>query len=160
HYARMVKSLPADAPNAERRWVGAKDETWLLLLQGQLAAAEDMARRALELAESYHTPVGARIESEVDLQTILLLRHGKSPVDRDQKLSRELPAGEAPASDLDWDELEALSACQRGDFAQAIEILRPWDKRLTDQHCLHSWFETRLRLTAAHLLAGDKKKAE
>src|SRR5262249_46786425 len=33
-----------------------------------------------------------------------------------------------------------------------------WDRQLTQQNCLHEWFEIRLRLLAAHRLAGHKDR--
>ncbi len=60
HFARIVRSIPEDAPSSERRWVGAKDETWILTLQGYLAAAEESANRALEAGGGLSYPAGGK----------------------------------------------------------------------------------------------------
>lgn len=35
-----------------------------------------------------------------------------------------------------------------------------WDRRLQERQCLNDWFDVRLRLIAAYLLAGDEKRGD
>lgn len=164
HFARLLSTLPVDDPSRDRRTVGSRNEARFLLLTSQLDAAEAAARRSLELAETYHSPVAARLESLELLETVQLLagRTGRPAQEANgSAAARELPAGESPDHDLAWDLRDALAASCRGDFDQAIEILKRWDRQLTERHCLAEWFEVRLRLLAAHRLAGrdDRIKA-
>jgi tetratricopeptide (TPR) repeat protein len=158
HFARIVKALPEDSPNSERRWVGAKDETWLLTLQGRLAAAETAAREALALAESYHTPLEARLESRLQLETIRLL--AGQPDSAAAKEPDAPPRGEWIFYDLASDQVAALRACCQGNCQQAEELLLRWDRWLTEHRDLRHWFEVRLRLIACERLAGAANKAE
>jgi tetratricopeptide (TPR) repeat protein len=163
HFARLVKALPEDAPNSERRWVGCKDETHVLKLLGNFTAAEDNALEALKLAESYHTPLEAKHDTWHQLETIQLLA-GK----QDDFVKRfgaaiqaaALPRGEWIGHDLDCDLTAALRDACQGDFKKAEETLVRWDRWLTDHKNLHSWFEVRLRLIACHRLAGNQARIE
>ena len=61
---------------------------------------------------------------------------------------------------LRHDLVSALRSCLRGDHATAIQALTLWDRRLQERQCLNDWFEVRLRLIAAYLLAGDEKRGD
>src|SRR5262249_7849044 len=51
HHARSISSQQGGWSNrGDRRWLGHKHEAWLLLLAGQVAAAEEALERALTLA--------------------------------------------------------------------------------------------------------------
>jgi tetratricopeptide (TPR) repeat protein len=163
HYARLVASLPKDAPGSERRWVGAKDETRLLTLSAQLPAAEAAGRRALTLAESYHAPLSAQLETLVLLETIFLLAGKYDRFTSEIGVppsTRELPSGEYPGQEVSWDQRDALLACCRGDYNEAIRLLSHWDRWLNERHCQHDWFEIRLRLIATFRLAGQDGKLD
>src|SRR5205823_1561194 len=85
----------------DRRWLGAKNEAWLLLLGGQAEAAEASLRRALSLcdAEEVGLPLQARLRTTVDLETVLLLA-GKDASSPAEAGKRPLPANEFIAQDL------------------------------------------------------------
>lgn len=158
HHARVVAGTPPGAPGSERRYVGAKEEAALLLLCGQLEAAEAAVERAQALAPAYHNPLEARLETQALLDQIQLMA-GKG--DRlPAEAVRELPAGENPRTELDWDKRDAVRAAVARDFDTAIQRLTPWDRRLRDQHCLDEWFEVRLRLLSLFRLAGRDNKVE
>jgi hypothetical protein len=73
HHARSGASQPPLRSSHDRRWVGAHDEARLLLLRGDLAAAEAVARNALTLGPLYHNPLAARLSTHNLLDSILLL---------------------------------------------------------------------------------------
>jgi tetratricopeptide (TPR) repeat protein len=163
HFARMVRSMPENAPNSERRWVGAKEETWMLLLVGDLQGAEQSAHDTLKLAETYHTPLHAKIRTLQLLETIALLlgQHGEYRAQFGQQATElAIPRGESIDNDLDSDENAALHACCERDFQKAEEILVHWDRWLTDHGNLNGWFDVRLRLIACHRLAGNQNRLE
>jgi tetratricopeptide (TPR) repeat protein len=162
HFARMVRSLPEDAPGSERRWVGCKDEAWILVLCADTAGSDATYRQSLVLAESYHTPLAARHESLQGLETLLLAvgKHEQFHNQYGATVPPPPPRGEWVAYDLEADQIAALEACCRGDFARAQELLTRWDRWLTEHEALHHWFEVRLRLIACQVLAGAQQKVE
>jgi tetratricopeptide (TPR) repeat protein len=74
--------------------------------------------------------------------------------------AQRIPEGECLMIDYRWDLVDSLRACTRGEWEPAIEPLAKWDRRLAENNNLHEWFETRLRLIAAHRLAGEDGKIE
>ena len=70
------------------------------------------------------------------------------------------PPNEWPELELRRDVISALGSSLQGDHTAAIASLTSWDRRLTECRTLHSWFEVRLRLIAAYLLAGDEKRGD
>lgn len=160
HYSRVVRQLAPGSPGSERRWVGAQDEAGLLLMQGNMEAAEEAAHRAVELAPTYHTTLHSRIHAALHLDEILLLA-GKQPKHQSAAEARgDLPRGEYTSTDLLSDEVDALRATVAGDFPRATELLTHWDRWLTEHRCLHEWFKIRLRLIATYMLMGDRKRAD
>ena len=159
HHARA--SAARINPDHERRWIGARNETRILLLQGRLSAAWDAGCRAMELAAVYHSPSTAVQETAVLMRTILRAggRDQAIPVPA-MPLAPRSPRDEHPEQDFHEDILAALEAVQGGQVDNAIEKLTWWDRWLTGQRCLHHWFETRLRLIAAHRLSGQPARAD
>lgn len=158
HSARQVSGMAADAPGSYRRWSGAREEAWLLLLQGHLEAAAEVAHRSLELAAAYHNPGRARRGSVLLIRSIGLLA-GTESSDPSGAPTRDVPAGEDADLDLTWDLHDALAATCRGDHEAAERLLIHWDQRLQKQRCLHEWFEVRLRLVALCRLVGNERRA-
>jgi tetratricopeptide (TPR) repeat protein len=169
HQARSVATY--EGPKKERgdrRWLGCYDEAWLLLLLGQPEAAEAAALRGLSLCEAQGVGVklSAQQRAQVMRETVQLAAGKRfpetapSPAHPDTAGStfRETPHGEYPAQDLRWALNDALAACYLKAYDQAIEALAAWDRWLTEHHCLHEWFEVRLRLIAACRLAGHGQK--
>lgn len=170
HHARSLATQPPRREDHDRRWVGAKDETRLLMLQGQVEAAQAAALRALRLADDYHSPLAARLRTLLLLESILLLQ-GQSGryealasvvlAESDTELGSLTPppTGESIDHDLQVGLRDALRATCQGEHTQAITPLSHWDRVLTERRCLEEWLEVRLRLIAAHRLAGDEEKA-
>lgn len=163
HFARLTASMPDDAPGAERRWVAAKNMCRAYLILGRLEEAESAAHRALALSDTYFRPLDAKLDSQVLLEVVLLMAGKHEELSRAigaRTAQREIPPGESPTHDLAWDLRDALAACCDGKYEEAIRILTHWDRWLTTQKCLDEWFETRLRLIAAQLLAGNRQATE
>ncbi len=164
HHARQVVATGRSNPSFDRRWGGASDEGQILLVAGLLDAAEAAARRAWDLAGTYHSPVRARLWTAQVLETIGLLKGLEEPLsglEEIDELRQSMPsADEWPLLKLRHDMVSALRSCLRGDHATAIQVLTAWDRRLQERQCLNDWFEVRLRLIAAYLLAGDEKRGD
>ncbi|MBW3598811.1 MAG: hypothetical protein KY475_16235 [Planctomycetes bacterium] len=163
HFARLTTSMPEDAPGSERRWVAAKNLGRAYLILGKLDEAEEAAHQALSLCESYFRPLDARLDSQVLLEDVLLLAGRHEELSRHigaKTAPRQLPEGESPAHDLGWDLRDALAACCEGRYDDAIRLLTHWDRWLTTQKCLDQWFEVRLRMIAAHRMAGYQAKID
>ncbi|HEY1068261.1 MAG TPA: hypothetical protein VGE52_19205, partial [Pirellulales bacterium] len=81
HYARTnARQVEPDRDN-DRRWVGSNKEGSLLLLSGQLEAAEQAYKRAWELRGTYHSPNASALATELNLAVVkLLLGRGESPL--------------------------------------------------------------------------------
>jgi tetratricopeptide (TPR) repeat protein len=143
-----------------------------MLLQGRLDDAEAGLQRSVALCEGKRVslPLSSRLHALIELEAARLLAGKQDPAAVTATLAAaggsdgaggaRLPAGERPDLELRWAFGDALRACVRGDHAGAITLLADWDRRLTERHCLHDWFETRLRLIAAHRLAGHRDKAQ
>lgn len=166
HYARMIIGNPNPDSDNDRRWVGAKDATELLLLNGQLEPAREAAIEALKLAETYHSTLSAQMESVGLLSMILTLEGHPDDLTEltaecgiDPSSFPEIEADEYPTWELQKAMQQATEACCRDEYEAAIAQLVDWDRRLMTQKCLSHWFEVRLRLIAIHLLAGKKDKA-
>src|SRR5579883_1132107 len=163
HHASLVASLSENDPGAERRWVGAKDKGHILALTAELQAAKDGFTTALQLAGTYHDPLGARGIALTHLETILWLLGNPglySSIAGEPLGNRTLPSGENLWQDCWWDYRDAVAACCSGDFAKAIELLEKWDTKFSQDNLANSWFESRLRLIAAYRLAGKNEKVE
>jgi len=170
HNARIVGSgLGPETVRGDRRWLGTNKEARITLLTGRLPEAEEVCRRSLELAETYHTHVTSHIQTSLDMEQILLLagRHDElGSVEIGGRVCAHFPQTKPPIvgeyADLDYDFAlrDGLMACCEGDFARAVEILTPWDKLLQDRKFLDRWFDIRLRMVAAAMLMNDDRKAE
>ena len=168
HHARAVEqSVPRDQTNNDRRWVGAKDQIGIHLLQGQLDAAFDACQRTIALHTTYHTLFVAQLDSSQNLEAVLWLsgrqdeylamieQAGINP-----QLGRDIPSGESPGHEVSAAKHAALIACCKGEFDSALELLTKFDQFLNSRRCLSSWFDLRLQLVATCLLAGQRPRAE
>lgn len=167
HHARAVEQVnPRDDDDDDRRWVGARDQMHLHLVQGQLEAALDAAKRCWLLHVHYHAPLEAKFDTLINLEVIFWLMGkqnalqefvasaGVEPVRGD-----EIPPGEFPHWDVKISHHNALRHACRGEFAEAIEVLTRLDQLLQARQSLDPWFEARLRLVSICLLAGETEKA-
>jgi tetratricopeptide (TPR) repeat protein len=165
HHATHVASGRAGETDNDRRWSGQSSLTSLHLLSGNLEAARESAVLALTLAERFHNVIGARRRALALLETVLHLqgRYDDLPgLMRDAGLEEDFqrlpPAGENPSLELVFKFRDVAGACARGDYVEAIRELAYWDRWLGRQNSLDTWFEVRLRLIAAHLLAGQPER--
>ncbi|WP_406693973.1 hypothetical protein V5E97_23310 [Singulisphaera sp. Ch08] len=164
HHVRHVAVSGNQRDGFDRRWAGASEEATILIMAGRIDAAEAAAHRASELVESYHCPTSARLLTNQLLETIGLLNGVAEPALSEQEASDQAaalpPADEFPKFHLRQSMISALRSCLLGDPTAAIGLLTNWDRRLNDRQCLVDWFEVRLRLIAAYLLAGDERRVE
>lgn len=161
HHLSVVAGLSENDAGATRRWVATKDKAKTLALLGELSAAKDTCLRALDLVPTYHSPLAARLETLTLLESILWLLGEQDAFvtyATEQPGNRSITPGEDVGQDCRWDYRDALAACCRGEFAQAIELLTKWDTKLSQDKLANPWFEARLRLIAAHRLAGRSDK--
>src|SRR5262245_61977782 len=171
HHSRSIAGHQGPWSNrGDRRWLGVKNEAWLLLLSGQVEPAVEAMRRALPLTQEEEVGVKgqARLEVLADLEQALVLagqldparpepsHRSTSPTDPNQPL----PKGEWPWLDFRHAMIDALRASCRGDHGEAQKILTHWDRWLTERKHLSDWFEVRTRLVAAHKLAGQNDRAD
>ncbi|HZN63802.1 MAG TPA: hypothetical protein VFB66_00750 [Tepidisphaeraceae bacterium] len=161
HHARTNLLTRQDASSGDdRRFVGADDLSELLLLTGHLEPAWGAAAQALELAATYHNPLGARRRARHMMRQLGHLAGRREWVEAGADPAADRATrGEDPAQDLREDLDEALAEAVRKDYAAAIQRLVPWDQFLTDRKCVDEWFEVRLRLVALHRLAGKADRA-
>jgi tetratricopeptide (TPR) repeat protein len=169
HHARVITANQGPYPDrGDRRHLGARNEGWLMLLQGRLDAAEASLERSVALCEGERVsiPLSSRLHARIELETVRLVAGKQDAGEQTATVTAagadgsRLPEGERPDLELRWAYGDAVRACVRGDYPLAIALLTDWDRRLTERHCLHDWFETRLRLIAMHRLAGHRDKAE
>jgi tetratricopeptide (TPR) repeat protein len=174
HSARLIAANLGPYPDrGDRRHLGARNESWLLLLQGQLDASEASLDRSAALCTGARVslPVASRLHALIELETVRLVAGKQDPAaltatsaaaagSADGESTARLPAGERPDLELRWAFGDAVRACIGAEHARAATLLADWDRRLTELRCLHDWFETRLRLIAVHRLAGHRDKAE
>jgi tetratricopeptide (TPR) repeat protein len=166
HHARAVATTAPVNPDNNRQWAGQRSETKLLLLSGQLEAALEAGKRAWSLAESWHTVFQAQLETKVLLEIILLLLGRESELEAiigtayGADFGTPPPADEFPLLELQSAQRDAIKACLSKDYKSAIESLTQWDRRLTTQHCLSTWFEVRLQLIAVCSLAGETTRVK
>jgi tetratricopeptide (TPR) repeat protein len=166
HHARCV-ATGRPGEDVDRRWVGCKDTAEMLMLNGQLADARDAAVQALSIADTYHTPLLAKLDTWLLLETILLLQ-GKHEEFED--LCRQAgqpydpsafpPPEERLAHHLSAVKRDVVAACCRKEYDRAVELLTDWDRRLMQLRHVDNWLDVRLRLVAVHVLAGNRAQAE
>lgn len=172
HHARSIAANEGPWPQrGDRRYLGHRNEAWVQLLKGHVEVAEACLQRSLPLCDEPRVglPDQARRNTLAALEAVLLLagKHDPSrplvpPLGEQPGMMgfNRLPPGENVEQDLRWAHNDALRACCRQDFDEAIKLLSNWDRKLTDNSCVHEWFETRLRLIAAHRLAGQEKRID
>lgn len=167
HHTRFVATTPPVNPDNNRQWAGQRTEAELLLLNGQLEQALEACLKAWTIKDTWHTKFQARLETRVLLEIILLLmgRHeeiweltGESPTTPGSH-PPEPAADEYPFLEMNYAQRDAIVAVQKGDFKTAIDKLSMWDRRLTAQECLATWFEVRLQLIAVYALSGQEERA-
>ena len=167
HHAKTVATaIPRDAAH-DRRFCGAYDLAQLALFDGRPADALEALSEAFRFSATYHTPTFALLRTAGQLEQTLLVsgRHGEL----DALLARGLggrhlpeapPEGEDTQLDLHRSNCRTLSACCAGDYEQAIDALRQWDRRMQTLNNVDRWFDVRLRLIAACRLAGKTGHVE
>lgn len=147
--------------NKDRRWSGHHKLAKLQILEGRLEQAISELNRALEFsqAEDVYLKLRSKAMVAVTLDEAQLLE-GLPRFDW-SRLDRELPQkGEWPYLDLLRTATNALELVIKQEYPAAIELLTQLDRQLTEQNCRKEWFEIRLRLIAAYLLSGNRKRAE
>lgn len=158
HYARMGIAGVNRGPH-DRRWAGARDLMEILLARGELAAAVDSASAVIEFADIWHSPIRARLITKARITELAHLIG--EPQRWDDQCRQEAPQpGEFLAYELCSDHTQATIECLAGDYASAIKRLSRWDQQLTRRQCFEQWSETRLRLLAAHRMAGNQREFE
>lgn len=169
HHARAVESsVPRDQRESnDRRWIGAKSQIDLQILLGQLDAALDACHRALAIHSHYHSPFDAKIDMAGEADGVLRLmgRHDEYaglmaqhgiPLD----IGTEIPSGEAPQREVDAVMRQSLALCCHGKFSEAADVLTRIDQLLQSRQCLSQWFEVRLRMIAARILAQQTTQSD
>lgn len=147
----------------DRRWSALLKMAWVNVLEGRLtrAAAELNDAQHLCQAENVYLKLRAAWLVRTAAAEVRILLGQPLPESLFAQPGLELPeAGQWPRIELDLAKVEALQAVTRGDYEQGAAMLTVWDRRLTEQHCLREWFEVRLRLIAAYLLAENRSRAE
>ncbi|WP_165231329.1 hypothetical protein [Aquisphaera insulae] len=164
HFARLGESHQVVGRH-DRRWVGARDQSRLHLLQGRLETALEDVLRAWKLAGTYHSPRIARWKTRLQLETILLLMGrdedpaallGPAPAtgaeaDEPDELP---PPGEFPELEHVRAQVEALRHLVNNRPDEAAAILEKYDRLLDQRNFLSEWFENRLHLIAALRTGG------
>lgn len=151
-----------DGDEKDRRWSARQKLARLSLLEGHAEQALEELQEAdgLSQAKDVYLKLRAKLLVGVDLDTVFLL------LDRD-RYDWSQPAGfehwipetgEWPKFELERAKVDALAAAMAGKWADAIEILTDWDRRLSEKSCIHEWFEVRLRLIAAYRLSEDDRR--
>jgi tetratricopeptide (TPR) repeat protein len=177
HHSKSIAGHTGPWSNrGDRRWLGLKNEAWLLMFSGQIENAIEVLRRSLPLTQEEDVGVKgqARLEVLSDLEHALVMAgqldatvpspEHRSPLPAAAALpgadpNKPLPKGEWPWLDVRHGMTDALRACCRGDHSEAQEILTHWDRWLTERKHLSDWFEVRLRLVAAMRLARQQDRA-
>lgn len=167
HHTRTIVMHKGDwSDRGNRRWFGSKNEGSLLLLDGQMEAAEAAFAKALEQTkeEKVSLPLQARLRASVEYEQMLLLNGKLDPTtihsDSHSLRKERVPEGEYPANHLRWQWNDALALCCQKNYNDAIALLTKLDRWLTEHRCLSDWFETRLRLIAAYRLSDQSRQVE
>ncbi|QEH37819.1 hypothetical protein OJF2_64100 [Aquisphaera giovannonii] len=171
HFARLGESHQVVGRH-DRRWVGARDQSRLHLLQGRLQAALDDILRSWKLAGTYHSPRIARWKTRLHLEMILLLMGrdddpdallGPALTSDDEPEDAEPvelpPPGEFPELEQLSAQVDALRHLVNNRPDEAAAILEKYDRLLDQRGYLSEWFETRLQLIAARRFGGRTGEA-
>lgn len=162
HQCRAVRDQAGNwSDRGDRRWLAVMRLSWLDALHGRYSAAIEGSAHAVVLAQEPEVAVPL----EAQLRTALLrdtvsLASGRTMANDDTGAADLFPAGgECPLLEHQRDLNRALEAASEEDWEGAAELLHRWDQQLLRSGSLHLWFETRLRLTAVRILAGEQKQA-
>jgi tetratricopeptide (TPR) repeat protein len=150
------------ADRGDRRWLACIKSAWLELLAGKAFTARSLVDQAHDLIESDEVPLKREATIRVLFcDATLDLLNGDDISSHQEQLAEILPpAGECPAFELEMALLNSLQAVVSGDFAASVDILTPWDRKLSQAKALTWWFEVRLRLIATKRLAGDSDRLD
>ncbi|MEN9553972.1 MAG: hypothetical protein RLZZ232_258 [Planctomycetota bacterium] len=163
HQCRLVRDQDqAWSDRGDRRWLATIKLAWLDALHGRFAEAVEGSAQALQLceAESVSLPIEARLRVGL-LRDTILMGAGRPPEFQDSAAFADFPArGQCPLFEHSLELNTALLATRCQDWPLAFELLTAWDQRLQKNGSTHLWLETRLRLVAAKLLAGERSQAE
>lgn len=149
----------------DRRYFAASKVARIHLLEGRVEKALESIQQALKLIdiEGVHYKMHCRMRILSIMDTIHILA-GLERINWSAAHPRGLPVNPVPEGE--WPELEmfialndALEACCEGEAEKAINILTEWDRRLDPGKSVHVWFELRLRLVAAMILADRRAQA-
>lgn len=161
HQCQTLLDFREENEQQDRRWSAHQHLAWVNLLEGRFRKSEDEYIKTVELAgaSKVYQKIRSTSIARIALEEIRLLlgRDGSPEV---AEIESEFDTSEWPRLELDLAKLSALRAVIAGNHDEAIETLTEWDRRLTELRCLKEWFEVRLRLIAAYLLAGKRSRAE
>ena len=163
HQCQLVmEQESAWSDRGDRRWLATSKLAWLQALHGRFDEALAMMDRALELtqAEAVSLKFESRIRTLLARDTIRLGAGLPSNIGADPAFAQMPSAEECPVFEYTLDLNAALLSVQRESWDEASHLLSHWDQRLQKCNGTHLWFETRLRLIAVRLMAGQKKQAE
>ncbi len=163
HQCRAVRDQSGNwSDRGDRRWLAVMRLSWLDALHGRFEAAVEGSSRALVLAEepAVSVPLEASIRTGLLRDTVLLASGLNAQFVGSETNGLFPAAGESPFFEHHRDLNAALSAALEESWERAVQLLHPWDQRLLRSGALHLWFETRLRLTAVRVLAGERGQAE
>ncbi|SFJ64779.1 tetratricopeptide repeat protein [Planctomicrobium piriforme] len=160
HQCQALMDYRDGEEQRDRRWSCYHKLAWLNVLEGRLVRAEKDLEHALQLstAEKVYLKTRAATLVGINLQEVRLLL-GQA-LEQPTAALLELETGEWPKMELEQAKLQALADVLAGKLDAAIATLTEWDRRLTEMRCLREWFEVRLRLIAAFLLADKRPRAE
>lgn len=157
----FLEYTPGGNDNKDRRWSGRHKLAKLMILEGRLEQAIEELRKALDLAKAEDVYLKLRSRSIVAATLDEALTLSGQPRFNWEELDKELPEkGEWPYLEFLREAADALALVVEKKYEPAIELLTQLDRRLTEQNCRKEWFEIRLRLIAAYLLSGNRKRAE
>jgi tetratricopeptide (TPR) repeat protein len=146
----------------DRRWLACIKSAWLELLSGKISTARSLVDKAHQLIDS--DEVSLKREATIRVlfcDATLSLMSGDDVSSHRKRLTDILPpAGECPAFELELALLDSLRAMVDGDYSETVNILTPWDRKLSQAKALTCWFEVRLRLIAAKRLAGETDRLD
>ena len=163
HQCKQVMDHPGPwSDRGDRRWYATSSAAWIEALNGRLGKAIYLAEKAVKLTEGegVNVEIEAKIRAYFILDSLLLAAGKERRLPNDPLVQRLPEEGECPVFEFQLALCDALEATQSGDFEKANEILQEWDRKLLQGKSLHNWFETRLRLIANRILAGERDKVE
>lgn len=161
HQCQLLLDYREEEESRDRRWTAHEKLAWIYLMEGRLQKARSELEASLEVCQSekVYNRLGARSLLTTALQEVQLLLGEEVDIET-SPLGDDFPMDEFPHLELDRAKVKALHHSVAGEFDQAIAILTDLDRRLTESKCLKDWFEVRLRLIAAYLMSGNRKRAE